>query len=120
MVENTKNNAFAGAALLKTFMNGPQELSITDTANSISVALWTKLGGQQLPLESMDWLRVLRPAELALSLLEKTNFPRQGGSPDLYGNRQGSAPQSFPTQSQSRGAYHRRRSQRRIPNRLPP
>ena len=49
MVENTKNNAFAGAASLKTFMNGPQELSITDTANSISVALWTKLGGQQLP-----------------------------------------------------------------------
>ena len=47
MVENTKNNAFAGAALLKTFMNGPQELSITDTANSISVALWTKLGGQR-------------------------------------------------------------------------
>jgi hypothetical protein len=44
MVENTKNNAFAGAALLKTFMNGPQKLSITDTANSISVALWTKLG----------------------------------------------------------------------------
>ena len=71
MVENAQNNPFAGVALLKTFMSGPQELSFTDAANSISVAMWTKLGGQQLPLESMDWLRVLRPAGLALSLLEK-------------------------------------------------
>ena len=33
--------------------------------------MWTKLGGQQLLSESMDWLRVLSPARFALSRLEK-------------------------------------------------
>jgi hypothetical protein len=69
MVEKAKDNPFAGAALLKAFLSGPQELSFTDTANSISVAMWKKLGGQLLPAESMEWLRVLRPAGLVLSIL---------------------------------------------------
>ena len=69
MVEKTKDNPFAGAALLKAFLDGAQELSFTDTANPISVAMWKKRGGQLLPVESMDWWRVLRPAGLALSLL---------------------------------------------------
>jgi hypothetical protein len=71
MVEKAKDNPFAGAALLKAFLDGAQELSFTDTANSISVAMWKKRGGQRLPVESMQWWRVLRPAELALSLLGK-------------------------------------------------
>ena len=71
MVEKAKDNPFAGAALLKAFLDGAQELSFTDTANPISAAMWKKLGGQLLPVESMQWLRVLRPAGLALSLLEE-------------------------------------------------
>jgi hypothetical protein len=71
MVEKAKDNPFAGAALLKAFLDGAQELSFTDTANPISVAIWKKRGGQLLPVESMQWWRVLRPAELALSLLGK-------------------------------------------------
>jgi hypothetical protein len=71
MVENAKDNPLAGVALLKAFINGPQDVSITESANSIAVPLWTKLGAQHLPLESMHWLRVLRPAGFALSLLER-------------------------------------------------
>ena len=69
MVENPRDNPLAGAGLLRTFLNGPQDLSITDDANPISVAMWKKLGGQLVPLESMDWLRVLRPAGYALSII---------------------------------------------------
>ena len=69
MVEKPEHHPCAGAALLKAFLNGPQELSITDSANSISVALWKQFRGQLLPVESMKWLRVLRPAGLALSIL---------------------------------------------------
>jgi hypothetical protein len=69
MVEKPKDHPFAGAALLKAFLDGPQELSITDSANSISVALWKQFGARLLPVESMKWLRVLRPAGLALSIL---------------------------------------------------
>jgi hypothetical protein len=54
MVENAKDNPFAGAALLKAFLSGPQELSITDSANSISEALMKKLGGQLLPLRACN------------------------------------------------------------------
>ena len=44
MVENAKDNPLAGVALLKAFINGPQDVSITESANSIAVPLWTKLG----------------------------------------------------------------------------
>jgi hypothetical protein len=69
MVERPKDNPLAGARLLRAFMNGPQDLSFSDDASPISVAMWKKLGGQSVPLESMAWLRVLRPAGFALSIL---------------------------------------------------
>src|SRR5262245_25657477 len=69
MVENARDDPFAGVLLLKAFLNGPQELSMTDTAKPVVVSMWTKLGAQLLPLESMHWWRVLRPAGLALSIL---------------------------------------------------
>ncbi len=68
MVEKPKDDPLAGARLLRAVLNGPQELSISDDSNHISVAMWKKLGGQSVPLESMDWLRVLRPAGFALSM----------------------------------------------------
>ena len=75
MVEKAKDNPFAGAALLKAFLDGAQELSITDTANPISVAMLKKCGGQLLPVESMHWLRVLRPAGSCSLASRRTNFP---------------------------------------------
>jgi hypothetical protein len=68
MVEKPKDDPLAGARLLRAVLNGPQDLSISDDSNHISVAMWKKLGGQSVPLESMDWLRVLRPAGFALSM----------------------------------------------------
>lgn len=69
MVENPKDNPLAGARLLRAFLNGPQDLSFSDDANPVSLAMWKKLGGQSVPLESMDWLRVLRPAGFAVSIV---------------------------------------------------
>lgn len=69
MVEKPKDNPLAGARLLRAFMNGPQDLSFSDDANPVSVAMWKKLGAQSVPLESLDWLRVLRPAGFALSIV---------------------------------------------------
>lgn len=69
MVRDPAGNPLAGAALLRAFFNGPQDLSMSDDANQISVAMWKKLGAQSIPLESMDWLRVLRPAGFALAML---------------------------------------------------
>lgn len=67
MVEKPEDDPLAGARLLRAVLSGPQDLTISDDSNSISVAMWKKLGGKSVPLESMDWLRVLRPAGFALS-----------------------------------------------------
>jgi hypothetical protein len=67
MVQNPKDHPLAGAGLLRAFLNGPQDLSMSDDANQTSVAMWKKLGGQSVPLESMEWLRVLRPAGFAVA-----------------------------------------------------
>jgi hypothetical protein len=75
MVEKVKDSPFAGAALLKAFLSGPQELSITDSANSIAEPMWKQFGGQLLRLESMQWLRVLRPGGLILSRFLAIEFP---------------------------------------------
>ena len=69
MVEKPKDNPLAGARLLRAVLNGPQDLSLGDDANPVSLAMWKKLGAQSVPLDSMDWLRVLRPAGFALSFV---------------------------------------------------
>ena len=62
MVENPVADPMAGARLLRVFLSGPQDLSISETANDISGALWRRLGGTILTQYSLDWLRILRPA----------------------------------------------------------
>jgi hypothetical protein len=59
----------AGVMLMKTFLTGPQDLSLTDEANSISRKLWEKLGGTIAMLYSVHWTRPLRPSRFAVSLL---------------------------------------------------
>jgi hypothetical protein len=55
--------------LAKAFLEGPQDLSITDGANDEARGMWEKLGGQTDALLSLHWTRPLRPARLALSVL---------------------------------------------------
>lgn len=66
MVDDPKGDPLAGARLLKAFLAGPQDVSLSETANDVSTALWTRLGGLVLPDYSMDWLRILRPLSFAV------------------------------------------------------
>jgi len=63
MVDGHAEDPFAGARLMRAFLAGPQDISLTETANDISTAMWRKLNGTVLPGYSLEWLRVLRPAE---------------------------------------------------------
>ncbi|MCI0393134.1 MAG: GNAT family N-acetyltransferase [Acidobacteria bacterium] len=58
-----------GALLLKTFLSGPQDLSLTDEANSVSRKLWEKLGGTAALFYSIHWTRPLRPSRFVVSLI---------------------------------------------------
>ncbi|HYE35749.1 hypothetical protein [Methylocaldum sp.] len=55
----------AGVFLLRQFLSGPQDLSITDGANDEARYLWEQLGGQVAHLHCLGWRRLLRPAEHA-------------------------------------------------------
>ncbi|TMJ50940.1 MAG: hypothetical protein E6G84_08455 [Alphaproteobacteria bacterium] len=75
MVDRPEENPLAGARLLRSFANGPQELSISESANRVSENLWQKLGGRTLPFESLEWLRILRPAGVALAFAREWFAP---------------------------------------------
>lgn len=69
MSNQPNRNPLVGAKLLRAALNGPHALSISESANPISLKMWEKSGGATLPLLSLSWLRVLCPVTLPLSLL---------------------------------------------------
>ena len=68
MVEAPAAHPLAGARLVRAFLSGPQDLSISEPINERAQGLWRKLGGEVPVAESMEWLKVLKPAGLALAL----------------------------------------------------
>lgn len=68
MVDQPTENPLAGARLLRSFLNGPQELSISDSANEVSQRMWGKLGASVAGAYSMEWLRVFRPVGFLAAL----------------------------------------------------
>jgi hypothetical protein len=66
MVDPERRRTLAGVQLQTALFAGPQDLSITDTANDASRSLWEHLGGISVPLYSLRWTRVLNPSRYAL------------------------------------------------------
>ena len=75
MVAEGNRDPLAGARLMKAFMDGPQDLSFSETANHISTQMWTKLRGITLPQYSLDWIRIIRPCSFAVSMVAQRFFP---------------------------------------------
>lgn len=73
MVDPAIQNPFAGVRLLKKFLDGPQDLSMTDTSTDYARKLWEGLGGKTCQLNSMHWTRILRPSLFATTYLAKKN-----------------------------------------------
>jgi hypothetical protein len=69
MVEHAAENPLAGARLMRAFFGGPQEFSVSDSANDVSQRMWERLGGRTAPTYSMEWLRVLRPVGFSAAVL---------------------------------------------------
>lgn len=66
MVEQEKRYAVVAAQLLRKAVAGPQALTISDGANESSRKMWEALGGLTSTLYSLQWRRLLRPAQSAL------------------------------------------------------
>jgi hypothetical protein len=51
----------AGGLLLRKYLAGPQDLTITDTAGAATERIWKSLGGSMYHLGSVNWLHPLHP-----------------------------------------------------------
>ncbi|MDH6233977.1 hypothetical protein M2281_004590 [Mesorhizobium soli] len=71
MVDNHADDPFAGARLMRAFLSGPQDVTLTETANDISTAMWRKLRATVLPDYSLEWLRIIRPAGFVAEMATK-------------------------------------------------
>jgi hypothetical protein len=81
MVENHADDPFAGARLMRAFLAGPQDISLTETANDISTTMWRKLRGTVLPDHSLEWLRVIRPAGFVAAAAASAIRPMRAFAP---------------------------------------
>ncbi len=61
-------NPLIAMRLLKRFFAGPQDLSVANGANPLSKKIWEGCGGIALPLYSLDWFGLIRPARGLLEL----------------------------------------------------
>lgn len=58
-----------GALLLRAYLDGPQELTITDRATEQVRQIWVLLGGRVAHVSCMDWIRIFRPWSLGVERL---------------------------------------------------
>lgn len=64
-----------GPRLLRDVRSGPQDAILNDRSNGVAVSLLRTLGAQVIRDYSLDWIRVLRPAGLALESLATRFHP---------------------------------------------
>lgn len=78
MVDGREADPLAGARLLKSFLSGAQDISLSETAGDATLTMWRQLRGDILSQHSLDWVRVIRPAGFALETA-RTRLPALGG-----------------------------------------
>jgi hypothetical protein len=66
----------AGAFLLRAYLAGAQDLTITDGANEPARHLWERLGGETLHLPSIDWIRIFGPTAVGFEYATRNRAPR--------------------------------------------
>jgi len=62
MVEDPAANPITGARLVRSLLNGPQDVTITDTANRRSLDFQRVLGCETFDLQSLQWTKILKRA----------------------------------------------------------
>ncbi len=68
MIDPEHPNPLAGVKILKKLLTGPQDITFSDTATGTARKIWEGLNSESVQLYSMQWLKILRPAQFALSM----------------------------------------------------
>lgn len=69
MVGAPRVDPLAGARLLKAFISGRQDLSVSETANKTSLDMSRALRGTAFPAYSLEWMRAFSPAAFACDMV---------------------------------------------------
>ncbi len=67
--ESGNRNPITGVGLLRKFLDGKQDLSLTDTANDVTCRIWTASGGSIAHPYCYTWLRPLKPLTTCADVL---------------------------------------------------
>jgi hypothetical protein len=67
----SRPRGMVGTLLLRRYLAGPQDASLTDTAGEPTRRMWEGLGGRPLPVRAIGWTRVFRPWQLAADRLRR-------------------------------------------------
>jgi hypothetical protein len=62
-------NEAAGTLLIRQYLSGPQELTVTDTASETVRRIWQRFGAEQFYLAGIGWVRVFGPTRFAAEYL---------------------------------------------------
>lgn len=68
---DSERRGLIGVKLLAKFLDGPQDISIADESNAASRRLWEAVGGDSLPLCSLEWTAPFRPVQFALNFAKE-------------------------------------------------
>lgn len=85
MARDHEKNPLAGARLIKAFLSGRQDISITETANKTSLELSKALRGTAFAAYSLEWMRVFRPAAFACDIALRNSSLRPWALPAARG-----------------------------------
>jgi hypothetical protein len=68
VMDPENRGSMASLQLVRTFLKGSQDVSITDSANEMSRQLLRSLGFTAVPIYSLQWARPLRPSAYAIDI----------------------------------------------------
>ena len=85
MVESPEKRPMAAARLMKTLMEGKQDLTLSETTSEKTSRMVTRLGAAILPQYSLDWFRVIRPTGLLVETASQKLPPARWLSPAAKG-----------------------------------
>jgi hypothetical protein len=72
-----ESRGLAGRNLVRALLSGPQDLTLSDTANEPARRIWTSLGAANALLYGFTWERVLRPMRHLRTQLQDRQYLRR-------------------------------------------
>ena len=65
--------------LLRRYLGGPQDITLSDGGHPKFERIWEALGGEIAHLQSLRWIKIFRPLTLALNLAKRPSAERLKG-----------------------------------------